>query len=91
MLFLLTYLAVLNIAGFMMMGYDKSQAVHHGRRVPEKRLFAVAAVGGALGAWLGMKIYRHKTKHLSFVIGLPVLFVLNMVCIYYFTDFYYSD
>lgn len=90
-MFLITYLVVLNLIGFMIMGHDKSQASNHGRRVPEKRLFTIAAVGGALGAWLGMKVYRHKTKHPSFVIGLPVLFVLNMICIYYFTDFYYSE
>ncbi|MCM3625841.1 DUF1294 domain-containing protein [Paenibacillus glycanilyticus] len=80
---LIIYLLVINILAFSLMGMDKSYARHKKRRVPEKRLFGVSALGGALGAWIGMQVWRHKTKHTSFRIGIPLLFVFNMVVIYY--------
>jgi uncharacterized membrane protein YsdA (DUF1294 family) len=78
---LLVYLMIVNIAAFLMMGYDKSLAKARERRIPEKRLFGVAAAGGALGLWLGMQGWRHKTKHRSFVVGVPLLFILNVAII----------
>lgn len=80
---LIIYLLVINIIAFVLMGMDKSYARQKKRRVPEKRLFGVSAIGGALGAWIGMRVWRHKTKHASFRIGIPLLFVLNVVVIYY--------
>jgi uncharacterized membrane protein YsdA (DUF1294 family) len=82
MLLIVVYIVVVNVLAFFLMGIDKSQARRGELRVPEKRLFAFAASGGALGTWLGMRIHRHKTKHMSFVIGLPILFVLNVICVY---------
>jgi uncharacterized membrane protein YsdA (DUF1294 family) len=79
---LLIYLLVINLINFLTMGYDKQQAKKGLRRIPEKRLFTYAAVGGALGGWLGMRSWRHKTKHMSFVLGFPALFVVNVICIY---------
>ncbi|WP_027093140.1 DUF1294 domain-containing protein [Cohnella thermotolerans] len=76
------YLLIVNFIAFGMMGYDKGRAKAKMRRVPEKNLFLVAAVGGALGAWLGMRTYRHKTKHASFVFGIPALFALNAICVW---------
>lgn len=70
------------------MGLDKQYAKQKQRRIPEKRLFTLSAVGGALGGWIGMKVWRHKTKHRSFVIGLPLLFVLNIACISFIFGFY---
>ncbi|WP_312894969.1 DUF1294 domain-containing protein [Paenibacillus eucommiae] len=46
---------MLNLIGFALMGYDKSQARKGGQRVPEKRLFTLGALGGALGTWIGMR------------------------------------
>ncbi|MGU3473172.1 DUF1294 domain-containing protein [Paenibacillus sp. D51F] len=80
---LIVYLALVNLIGFVMMAIDKSQARNGGRRVPEKRLFVFAALGGALGSWIGMRAYRHKTKHMTFVVGMPALLVLNAACVYY--------
>ena len=77
---IILYLAVINVVGFFMFGYDKSMAVRKRRRVPEKNLFLVAAIGGAAGAMIGMRAFRHKTKHLSFTIGVPALIALNVVC-----------
>ncbi|QAY68343.1 DUF1294 domain-containing protein [Paenibacillus protaetiae] len=61
------------------MGYDKQRAKHHEWRVPEKRLFGLGAIGGALGVWMGMRVWRHKTKHRSFTVGVPLLFLWNVV------------
>lgn len=78
---LIVYLLVVNAASFLMMGYDKGQARRGERRIPEKRLFLFAAIGGGLGAWIGMRTWRHKTKHPSFQFGIPALFVLNILTI----------
>lgn len=75
------YLLAVNIAAFLFFGYDKVMARRKERRVPEKRLFLVAAIGGAAGAWLGMRSFRHKTKHASFTFGIPALLLLNIICV----------
>jgi uncharacterized membrane protein YsdA (DUF1294 family) len=90
MIIFIIYLALVNVIGFTMMGYDKSKAKQGGLRVPEKRLFGFAAAGGALGIWLGSRAFRHKTKHISFSIGLPVMFLLNVLCIYYLSKIIFS-
>jgi uncharacterized membrane protein YsdA (DUF1294 family) len=79
---LILYLAIINVINFLTMSYDKRQAKRGHRRIPEKRLFTYAAIGGALGGWLGMFIWRHKTKHMSFILGFPALLVVNLICIY---------
>jgi uncharacterized membrane protein YsdA (DUF1294 family) len=79
---LFSYLIIINVINFFAMGYDKKQAKRGRRRIPEKRLFTFAAIGGALGGWLGMLTWRHKTKHLTFTLGFPVLLAVNILCIY---------
>ncbi|WP_409346320.1 DUF1294 domain-containing protein [Paenibacillus sp. MBLB4367] len=79
---IILYFVIINIAGFSIMGYDKGQAARRRRRVPEKRLFGFAAAGGALGCMIAMRTFRHKTKHKSFVLGMPALLALNAVCFY---------
>jgi uncharacterized membrane protein YsdA (DUF1294 family) len=78
---ILLYWLAINIVGFFLFGFDKLKAVRKERRVPEKRLFLIAALGGAAGAWIGMRKFRHKTKHASFTFGIPALLLLNIVCI----------
>ncbi|NOU93319.1 DUF1294 domain-containing protein [Paenibacillus sp. LMG 31456] len=78
------YLILMNIIAFVSMGLDKSKAKRKARRISEKRLFTFAALGGAAGAWLAMRLFRHKTKHKSFVIGIPLLLLLHVVIFYYF-------
>jgi uncharacterized membrane protein YsdA (DUF1294 family) len=77
------YLIVVNLVTFFMMGHDKRQARRAKWRVPEKRLFLLAAIGGAVGGWLGMRAWRHKTQHTSFAIGFPLLMVFNAICIFW--------
>ncbi len=75
---LLFYLAAWNLAGFALMGIDKRLAITHRHRIPEKRLFAVATLGGAAGTIIGMLLFRHKTRHPSFQFGMPALLVCNI-------------
>ena len=61
------------------MRYDKRQAISGGWRVSESRLFLTALLGGAVGILLGMRVFRHKTKHWSFQIGVPLLLLLSIL------------
>lgn len=72
----LIYLLIINIVAFFMYGIDKRKAVKHKWRVSEKNLILVAALGGFVGAWLGMILFRHKTKHLKFKLGIPAITVI---------------
>lgn len=78
------YLAIINIVAFVVYGIDKYKAKHQKWRIPEATLLSLAILGGAIGALLGMLIFRHKTKHLRFQIVVP-LFVLIWVAIFYTT------
>lgn len=73
----LAYLVLVNSITFAAYGIDKAKAKKHAWRTPEKTLLFLAVLGGSVGAWLGMRIFRHKTKHLKFVIGVPVIFFLQ--------------
>ena len=80
----LCYLVIMNIIGLGMMGLDKSKARHHARRIPEKTLFLVGFLGGSIGIWAGMYLFRHKTRHWYFVVGVPVIVLLQAVITIYF-------
>jgi uncharacterized membrane protein YsdA (DUF1294 family) len=81
---LIGYVVVINLITFYLMAHDKTQARKHGgRRVRERTLFLLAAAGGALGSIAGMRIWRHKTKHVSFVIGMPSLLLLQVVLLFW--------
>lgn len=75
------YLIFINLLGLILMAADKSKAKNHRWRIPEKVLFTVAVIGGSIGAWCGMYLFRHKTKHKSFVIGIPLILILQIVAI----------
>lgn len=76
---LLVWLACINLFGFFQMFEDKRRARKDKWRIPEKRLFLVAAIGGSVGSILGMQVFRHKTKHKSFVIGMPAILIGQLV------------
>lgn len=76
---IITYILVLNLFGFLIMGFDKFAAIRDFRRIPEKTLFAIGLLGGAIGVYLGMTTFRHKTKTQSFTYGIPILIALNIV------------
>lgn len=73
------YLLAVNAAAFLVMGLDKSRARRGRWRISEKALFLPAVLGGALGGVLGMRTFRHKTKHWYFRFGFPLLLVLQAV------------
>lgn len=76
----LAYLIVMNAAAFLMMRSDKIRAVRDPRhRIPERKLLGVSAFGGSLGGYAGMRMFRHKTKHASFAIGLPLILFIHIV------------
>lgn len=82
-LFLTIYLIVINVLGVYAMGADKKRAIHKKWRVPEKTLFMLAALGGSIGTWVGMYVFRHKTKHWYFVIGMPLILLLQVVFLFW--------
>lgn len=75
---LLLYLLIINAASFLLMLADKHKARKNAWRIPEATLMGVTAIGGSLGAMLGMRLFRHKTKHPKFYIGIPVLLALHI-------------
>ena len=72
-------LAAMNLIAFFTMGWDKRQARRPGaRRVPEKRLFLLALLGGGLGATAGMFVFHHKTRHWTFRLGFPAILLSQL-------------
>ena len=77
------YLIGINIVAFMVYGLDKLLAKLRSWRVPELWLLALAAVGGSVGAYLAMQLFRHKTLHWRFRLGVPLLFILQAALVLY--------
>lgn len=77
--FLIGYPIVINVIGFLLMGIDKFRAKRRGFRIPEATLFIIAIIGGSIGSLLGMHVFRHKTRHRSFTIGMPVILVIQII------------
>ena len=75
---LLIYFLIINVAGFFLMGIDKLRAKKQVWRVPEKTLFLIAVLGGSVGTNVGMYVFRHKTKHWYFVIGMPLILIAQV-------------
>lgn len=73
------YLVLINVITFIVYGVDKSLAIKHKWRIREATLLMLAVIGGSIGAYLGMQVFRHKTKHIKFVFGVPVIFILQVV------------
>lgn len=74
---LLFYLVLINLLGFVLYGIDKAKSKGKGhRRIPERTLLWEARLGGGVGCWLGMMLFRHKTKHTRFMILVPLWTIL---------------
>ena len=71
------WLLVMSLVLFLVMGRDKRLAMAHKHRVSEAALFILAVAGGALGGVLGMQVFHHKTKHKSFILGFPILALIQ--------------
>lgn len=76
---IIIYVFVVNVIAFLMYGLDKVKAKRLQWRIPESTLLGVAVIGGSIGALLGMQIFHHKTKKPKFYIGVPVIFILQVI------------
>ncbi len=84
--YMIGYLCVINMMGFILMGLDKWKAKHKKWRIAERTLFLVGLVGGSPGCWLGMYAFRHKTKHWQFVVGMPAILAIQAAVILFLTS-----
>ena len=73
------YLIIMSVTGYVAMGIDKRRAIKKGWRISERTLLLIALLGGGIGSFLGMRMFRHKTKHLKFNIILPLSAALYTV------------
>ena len=74
---LLVYFAAMNVLALVAMGRDKRFAQRGERRTPEATLLSLAVLGGSIGALLGMLVFRHKTKHPAFFVGIPAIVLIQ--------------
>ena len=82
---MIIYLVIINIIGFLAMWIDKRKAQRHAWRIPEKTLMFLAVLGGGIGTIAGMYTFRHKTQKIAFVIGMPLILVVEIITIIYFS------
>ena len=75
---LLVWVLAWTVIAFALMGIDKAKAKRHKQRIPEKMLFLSAILGGSVGSLVGMSLFRRKTKHWSFRIGMPVILLVQV-------------
>ena len=80
----LIYLAVINVVTFFMYGVVKWKAKKSKWRIRETALLTLAVLGGSIGAWLGMKVWHHKTQHKKFKYGVPAIIIIQLSIIGYF-------
>ncbi|MCR5190559.1 MAG: DUF1294 domain-containing protein [Bacteroidales bacterium] len=78
---LLLYLVAVNLVTFFIYGIDKFKSKRAKWRVPEATLLGLAAVGGSIGAWLGMKLWHHKTLHKKFRYGIPLILIAQIAIV----------
>lgn len=79
---LFIYLICINILTFLIYGWDKQKARKSRWRISEKTLILLALLGGSPGAYAGMMIFHHKTRHAKFRLGIPVIMVIQVILIY---------
>ena len=73
----LAYFITVNVLSLVLFGIDKWKAKHDKWRISEATLLSVTAIGGSIGAWVGMKVWHHKTMHKKFKYGIPLVMVLQ--------------
>ena len=81
MTILFLYLVIINALGFLLMLIDKYKARKNLWRIPEASLITIAIIGGSIGSLIGMRLFRHKTKHPKFAIGIPIILALQIFLI----------
>lgn len=86
--YFLLYFLIINIIGFLSMGIDKYKSKHNMWRIPENTLLFIALLLGSIGSYIGMHVFRHKTLHAKFKYGIPIIFIFNIICIYYIFQYF---
>ena len=84
MTIILLYLAAVNVVTFFVYGIDKWKAKHNRWRITEMALLLLAVLGGSIGAWIGMRVWHHKTQHKKFKYGVPLILVVQVaICLFF--------
>lgn len=78
------YLCIINLIGFIIMFIDKNRAIHKRWRISEKTLLGISVIGGSIGMLLGINVFRHKTKHIKFTTGVPLILIIQIIAAIYF-------
>lgn len=87
---LLSYLLVANLVAFAAYGIDKWKAKKDKWRIPESTLLWMAALGGSIGAWMGMRVWHHKTMHKKFKYGVPAIIIAQIALVCYLGYLYFN-
>ena len=77
------YLLAINVVAFIVYGIDKYKAKKAKWRIPEATLLLLAVLGGSIGAWMGMKVWHHKTMHKKFKYGIPAILLIQIALMTY--------
>ena len=77
------YLFAINIVSFFLYGIDKYKAKKNKWRIPEATLLMIAVIGGSIGAWVGMRLWHHKTMHKKFKYGIPLIIIMQIALVAY--------
>ena len=80
---LIIWIGLMSLWAFLMMGFDKNRAKKNAYRIPEKNLWIAALFGGGIGAYIGMILFRHKTRHTSFRVGFLMLALVYIMLLLY--------
>ena len=85
--YILYYLIAINVITFLTYGIDKLKAKKGKWRIPETTLLLLAIIGGSIGAWLGIKVWHHKTLHKKFKYGIPLIVIAQIaIAVYIFRE-----
>lgn len=82
--YIIVILTIINLIAFTVSGIDKYKARHKKRRIPERTLFLLGIIGGCPGLYISFFLFRHKTKHIKFMAGIPLIFILQVFVVYLF-------
>ena len=88
---ILIYIAVINVIAFVLFGIDKWKAKHGSWRITEATLLDAAILGGSIGAYLGMKVFHHKTQHKKFVYGIPLIIFFHLLLVFFIIRWILSE
>ncbi len=88
---ILIYVAAVSAVTFIVYGIDKWKSKHDRWRIPESVLIGLAVVGGSIGAWLGMRVWRHKTQHNKFRYGIPAILIAHILLVITIIYFLYIN